>query len=168
MHISAELVVIIEVEGAPHGLDVLIKFSVEHWEKWSDHVGRKQVLDLANAEWNQINQGHGWVASIQHAIQQVVPAVHEVREQWNPLSAYELCKGTLLKLPNLVFSLGELEKDKPEIWVKRLDQYRVAYMKVLPGKGQKVENSEGGGGSPSPQGGMQGEIVDSSGGTPET
>ena len=124
------------------------------------------MLDLANAEWNTINQSHGWVARIQHAIQQVVPAVHDVREQWNLLAAYELCTGTLLKVPDLVFMRGELGRDKPEIWVKRLDQYRVACMKLLSGKRQKVENSEGGGGSPGAQAGSA-EIVDSSGGTPE-
>ena len=43
------------MEGAPHELDALIKFSTEHREKWSDHVGKKQVLDLANADWNRIN-----------------------------------------------------------------------------------------------------------------
>ena len=58
----------------------------------------KQVVDLANAEGNQINQGHGWVARIQHAIQQLVPVVHEVREQWNLVAAYELYTGTLLKV----------------------------------------------------------------------
>ena len=41
-------------------------------------------------------------------------------------------------MPDLVFMPGELEKDKPEIWVKRLDQYRVAYMKLLSGHRQKV------------------------------
>ena len=61
------------MEGAPHGLDALIKFSTEHWEKWSEHVDKKQVLDLANLEWNKINQSHGWVARIQHAVQHVVP-----------------------------------------------------------------------------------------------
>ena len=129
----------------PHRLDALIKFSAEHWEKWSDHVGKKQVLDLANAEWNRINQGHGWVAKF--AIQQVVPAVHEVREQWNLLAAYKLFTRTLLKVPDQVSMPGEPEKDKPEMWVKRLDEYRVACMKLLSGKGQKVEISDGGGGS---------------------
>ena len=121
-------------------------------------------------EWNRLNQGHGRVARIQHAIQQAVPTVHEVREHWNLLAAYELYIGTLLKVPDLVFMPGELEKDKPEISVKRLDQYRVAYMKLLSGKRQKVENSEGGGGRLGAQGGMQAgsaEIVDSGGGTPE-
>ena len=51
------------MEGVPHGLDALIKFSTEHPEKWSEHVGKKQVLDLANSEWNKINQSHGWVSS---------------------------------------------------------------------------------------------------------
>ena len=74
------------------------------------------------------------MAGIQHAIQQVVPAVHEVKEQCNLLAAYKLYKGTLLKVPDLVIMHGELEKDKPEIWVKSLDQYRVAYMKLLLGK----------------------------------
>ena len=71
------------MEGAPHGLDASIKFSTEHWEKWSDHVGTKHVLDVANSEWNRINQSHRWVAWIQPAVQQVVLAVHDVREQWN-------------------------------------------------------------------------------------
>ena len=135
-----------------------------------DHVGKKQVLDLANAESNRINQSHGWVARIQHAIQQVVPAVHDVREQWSLLAAYELYTGTLLKVLDLVFIPGQVERDKHEIWVKRPDQYRVAYMNLLSGKCHKVENSEGGGGSPGAQGGTQAgsaEIVDSSGGTPE-
>ena len=158
------------MDGAPHGLGALIKFSTQHCEKWSDHVGKKQVLDLANAEWNRINQNHDWVARMQHAIQQVVPAVHCILEQCNVLAAYELYTGTLLKVPDLVFMRGELERDKPEIWVKRLDQYRVAYMKLLSGKRQKVQKSEGGGGSPGAQGGKQAgsaEIVDCSGGTPE-
>ena len=103
------------MEGAPHGLDALIKFLAEQWEKWADHSGRKQVLYLANVEWNRINQGHGWVARIQYAIQQVVPAVHEVREQWNLVAAYELYTGKPLKVPDLVFMPGELDKDKPEI-----------------------------------------------------
>ena len=60
----------------------------------------------------------------------------------------ELYTGTLLKVPDLVFMPRELEKEKPEIWVKRLDQYRVAYMKLLLGKRQKVESCDGGGGSP--------------------
>ena len=55
------------MEGASHGLDALIKFSTEHREKWSEHVGKKQLLDVANSEWNRINQSHGWVARIQHA-----------------------------------------------------------------------------------------------------
>ena len=97
--------------------------------------------DLANAEWNRINQGHGWVARTRHAIQQVVPAVHEVRGQWNLLAAHELYIGTVLKVPDLVFMPRELEKDKPKIWVKRLDKYTVAYMKLLSGKRQKVEIS---------------------------
>ena len=80
------------------------------------------MLDLANSEWNRINSSHGWVARIQHAVQQVVPAVHDVREQWNLLAAYELYTGTPLKVPDLVFMPGELERDKPEMWVKRLDQ----------------------------------------------
>ena len=71
----------IEMEGVLHGLDALIKFSTEHWGKWSEHVGKKQVWDVANSEWNRINQSHGWLARIQHAVQQVVPAVHDVREQ---------------------------------------------------------------------------------------
>ena len=134
------------------------------------NVGKKQVLDLANSEWNRINQSHGWVARIQHAVQQVVLVVHDVREQWNLLAAYELYTGTLLKVPDLVFMPGELERDKPEIWVKRLDQYRVAYMKLLSGKRQKVENPDAGGGSPGAQGATQAgtvEIVDSSSMTPE-
>ena len=55
--------------------------------------------------------------------------------------------GTLLKVPNLVFMPSGLERDKPEIWVKRLDQYRVAYMKLLSGKHQRVEKPDAGGGS---------------------
>ena len=115
------------MEGALHELDALIKFSTERWKKWSDHVGKKQVLDVANSEWSGINQSHGWVARNQHAVQQVVPPVHDVREQWNLLVAYELYIGTPLKVPDLVFMPGELERDQPEIWVKRLDRYRVAY-----------------------------------------
>ena len=154
------------MEGVPHGLDALIKFSTEHWEKWSKHVGKKQVLDLANSEWSRVNQSHRWLARIQHAVQQVVPAVHDAREQWNLLAAYELYTGTLLKVPDLVFMPGELERDKPEIWVKRPDQYRVA----LSGKHQKVENPDAGGGSLRAQGATQAgttEIVDSSSTTPE-
>ena len=71
-----------ETEGAPHGLDALIKFSTNHQEKWSKNVGKKQVLDMAHLEWKRINQSHGWVARIQHAVQQVVPAGHDVRELW--------------------------------------------------------------------------------------
>ena len=99
-----------------------------------------------------------------------MPAVHDVREQWNLLTAYELYTGTLLKVPDLVFMLGELERDKPEISVKRPDQYRVAYMKLLSSKRQKVENPDSGGGSPGAQGATQAvtaEIVDSSSTTPE-
>ena len=59
-------------------MDALIKFSTEHWEKWSQNVGKKQVLGLANSEWNRINQSHGSVARIQHAVQQVVLAVHDI------------------------------------------------------------------------------------------
>ena len=114
------------MEGAPHGWDALINFSTDHWEKWSEHVGKKQVLDLANLEWNRINQSHGMVDRIQHAVQHVLPAVHDVREQWNLLAAYELYTGTLLKAPDLVFMPGELERDKLKIWVKQLDQYRLA------------------------------------------
>ena len=77
------------MEVAPHGLDTLIKFSTEHRGKWSDHVGNKHVLDLANAEWKRINQNHGWVARIQHVIQHVLPAVHGVSEKWNLMAAYE-------------------------------------------------------------------------------
>ena len=155
------------MEGASHGLDALIKISNEHWEKWSDNVGKKQVLDLANTKWNRINhinQSHGWVAWIQHAVQQVVPAVHDVWEQWNLLAVYELYTRTLLKVPDLVFMPGELERDKPEIRVKRLDQYRVAYMKPLSGKRQKVENPDAVGGSRGARGATQAgtaEIVDS-------
>ena len=158
------------MEGAPHGLGALIKFSTEHREKWPEHVGMKQVLDLANSEWNRINQSHGWVARIQHAVQQVVPAVHDVTEQWNLLAAYELYTGTLLKVPDLVFMPGELERDKPEICVKRLDGYRVAWMTLLSGKRQKVENPDAGGGSVGAQGATQAgtaEIVNSSSTTPE-
>ena len=104
-------------------MDALIKFSTEHCEKWSKHAGKKQVLDLANSEWNRINQSHEWVARIQHAVEEVVDAVHGVREQWNLLAAHELYTGTPLKVPDLVFMPGELERDNPEIWVKRLDQY---------------------------------------------
>ena len=88
-------------------------------------------MDLANSEWNRINQSHGWVARVQHAVQQVVLAVHDVREQWNLLAAYELYTGTLLKVPDLVSMPGELERDKPEIWVKRLDQYRIVLPRAL-------------------------------------
>ena len=68
------------------------------------------------------------------------------------LAAYELYTGTLLKVPDLVLMPGELERDKLEIWVKRLDQYRVAYMKLLSGKRQKVENPDAGGGGPGAHG----------------
>ena len=124
----------------------------------------------ANVEWNRINQGHGWVARIEHAIQQVVPTVHDVKEQWNVVMAYELYIGTLLKVPELVFMPGALEKDKPEIWVKRLDQYRMADMKLLSDKRQKVENFDGGGRSPGAHSGRQAgnaKILDSGGGTPK-
>ena len=76
----------------------------------------------------------------------------------------------LPKVSDLVFMPGELEKDKLESWVKRLDQYRVAYIKLLSGKRQKVVNSGGGGGSPGAQSGTQegsAEIVDSGGGIPQ-
>ena len=76
------------------------------------------MLDLANLEWNRINQSHGWVAGIQHAVQHVVPAVLRVRERWDLQAAYEPYTGTPLKVPDLVFMPGELERDKPEIWVK--------------------------------------------------
>ena len=75
------------MEVATHGLDAVIKFLTEYWEKWSEHVGKKHVLDLANLEWNRINESHGWVTRIQHAVQQLVPPVHDVREQWNLLTA---------------------------------------------------------------------------------
>ena len=110
------------------------------------------------------------MARIQHAVQQVVLAVHDVREQWNLVVAYELYTGTPLKVPDLVFMPGELERDKPEIWVKRLDQYRVAYMKLLSGKREKVENPDAGGGNLGAQGATKAgtaEIVDSSSRTPE-
>ena len=61
---------------------------------------------MANAEWNRINQNHGWVGRIQHAIQQVVPLVHDVREQWNLIAAYELYTGAPLKVPDLAFMPG--------------------------------------------------------------
>ena len=99
----------------PHGLDALIKFSTEHCEKWSDHVGGK--LNLANTKWNQINHSHGLAARIQHAIQQVVPSVHDIWDQWNLVAAYKLYIGTPPKVPDLVFMLGEPEKDKLEIGV---------------------------------------------------
>ena len=86
------------------------------------------------------------------------------------LAAYKLHTGTLLKVPDLVFMPGDLERDKPEIWIKRLDQYRVAYMKLLSGKRQKVENPDARGGSPGAQGATQAgtaEIVDSNSTTPE-
>ena len=143
------------MEGVPHGLDAMIKFSTERCEKWSDRVGKKLVLDLANSEWNEINRSHGWMAWIQHAVQQVVLAVHHVRKQWNLLATYELYTGTLLKVPDVVFMPGEPERDKPEIWVKWLDQYRVAYMKLLSSKRQKVENPDTGGGSLAAQGATQ-------------
>ena len=47
-----------------------------------------------------------------------------------------------MKTLGLVFILGELQKDKNEIWVKRLDQYRVACMKMLTGKRQRVDRPE--------------------------
>ena len=158
------------MEGTPHGLDALIKFSTEHREKWSDHIGRKQVLDVATTEWNRISQNQGWVARIWHGIQQVVPAVNDIGELWNLVAAYELYMGTPLKVPDLVFRPGELQKGKPELWVKRLDQYRVAYMKLLSGKRQKVENPDGGGANPGAQSGTKAgmsKTVDPSHGTPE-
>ena len=57
--------------------------------------------------------------------------MHDVREQWNLLAAYEVYTEALMKVPDLVFIPDELERDKPEIRVKRSDQYRVAYMKLL-------------------------------------
>ena len=86
--------------------------------------------------------------------------MHDVRQQRNLLAAYELCTGTLLKVSDLVFMPGELERDKPEIWVKRLDQYRVAYMKLPSGKRQKVENPDAGGGSPVARGATQAETAE--------
>ena len=133
------------MEGVPQGLDALIKFSAEHWEAWSDHIGRKQVQDLAKTEWVRINHCLGWVPRLQHAIRQVVLAVIDTREQWKLLAAYKLYTGTLLRVPDLVFIPGELEKVKNEIWVKRLDQYRVAYMKMPTRKRQKVERLDRGG-----------------------
>ena len=62
------------MEGVPQGLDALIKFSAQHWEAWCDHIGRKQMQDLANTEWDNINQRHGWVVRLQHVIQQVILA----------------------------------------------------------------------------------------------
>ena len=97
------------------------------------------------------------VDRIQHAVQLLVPTVHGVKEQWNLLGAYKLYIETLLKVPELVFMPGELERDKPEIWVKQLDQYRVAYMKLLSGKHRKVENPHAGGGNPGAQGATQAE-----------
>ena len=88
------------------------------------------------------------MARIPHAVQQMVPAVHDVWVQWNVLVAYELNAETLLKVAYLVFMPRELNKDKPEILVKVLDQYRVAHMKLLSGKCQKVENPEAGTSSP--------------------
>ena len=73
------------------------------------------------------------MAPIQHAVQEVVPVVHDVREQWNLPAVYELYTRTPLKVLHLVFMPGELERDTLEIWVKRPDQYRVAYMKLLSG-----------------------------------
>ena len=58
------------------------------------------------------------------------PVHHSTGRRDRLLAAYELYTGTPLKVPDLVFMPGELERDKPEIWVKRLDQYRVAYMKL--------------------------------------
>ena len=86
------------------------------------------MQDLANTEWDKMNKSHGWVPRLQHAIQQVVPTVMDTREQWKLAAAYQLYTGTLVKVPDMVFIPGELEKDKNEIWVKRLDEYRVAYM----------------------------------------
>ena len=71
---------------------------------------------------------------------------------------------------DLGFMPGELEKNKPEIWVKRMDECRMDYMKLLPGKRQNVESSDGARGSLGAQSGTQAgnaEIVGSGGGTPE-
>ena len=90
--------------------------------------------------------------------------MHDAREQWNLLAAYELYTVMLLKVPDLVFMPRELER------VKRLDQSRVAYMKLLLGKRQKAENQDTGGGSPGAQGATKAgtaEIMDSSSTTPE-
>ena len=96
--------------------------------------------------------------------------MHDAQEQRNLLAVYELYTRTLLKVPDLVFMPGEPERDKPEIWVKRPDQYRVAYMKLLSGKRKKVENPDAGGGGPRTQRALQAgtaEIVNSSSTTPE-
>ena len=123
------------MEGAPHGLDALMKFSTEQLGKMV-----RPCRQEAGVGPGQCGVEQGWVARIQHAVQQVVPVVHDVREQWNLLAAYELYTGTLLNVSDLVFMLGELERHKPEILVKRPDQYMVAYMKLLLGKRHTVEN----------------------------
>ena len=91
------------MEGVPQGMDAFIKFLAEHWEAWSDHIGRKQVQELANTEWDRINWGHGWVPHLQHAIQQVVRTMMDSREHWKLLAAYEPYTGTPWKLLHLVF-----------------------------------------------------------------
>ena len=153
------------MEGAPHGLDALMKFSTEQLGKMV-----RPCRQEAGVGPGQCGVEQGWVARIQHAVQQVVPVVHDVREQWNLLAAYELYTGTLLNVSDLVFMLGEPERHKPEILVKRPDQYMVAYMKLLLGKRHTVENPHKGGGRLGARGATQAgtaAIVDSSGMTPE-
>ena len=72
----------------------------------------KKLLDLGTRQWNGINQKHGWVASVQHAIEHMVPTVNDFGEHWNLVVAYELYTATLLKVPNLVFMPGKLVKHK--------------------------------------------------------
>ena len=81
-------------------------------------------------------------------------------EQWKLPAAYELYTGTVLKLPDLVFISGELKKDKNEIWAKKLDQYRVTYMKMLTGKRRRVDRPDGGGPGVEAQAGMQAGVTE--------
>ena len=54
--------------------------------------------------------------------------MNDILQQWKLVVAYELYKGMPLKVLGVVFMPREPEKDKPKIWVKRPDQYRVAYI----------------------------------------
>ena len=58
--------------------------------------------------------------------------VHDVREQWNVLAAYELYTGTLLKVPDLVFMLGELER-----FPVSTSSLRPSNSMICPGNGPK-------------------------------